>query len=313
MENQSKAGRDGLGPPGRRKDVPTAGGIYVALGLKNETVQVMRLSCRSEGTDLMELVNVAGPRKRTPSRSVRTGSGKAPLAGNREYPGELDSPDSPEERLYGETLARETEHDQDSDGYQQARPLPSDTAARGGVEEEKISSDSKLGSSRGGSRESSGEGLRDESRFSGQVYGEIPPSSNNWSGPGMVVALAANPSPACEIPAANVTPTSTPISRSRSGLGNPASIRSWGGVEASGAGSWIGGGGGGLGRRDGSGGFSGDEGGWDVREAQMFGLCSADGRVCCCRIVSAPGVPPRWQTVWGKQTEVRRIWVFEAT
>lgn len=162
----------------------------------------------------------------------------------------------------------------------------------------------EIGRRRGGGRAG---GRGHDWRVPVDVYGDIPSSANDWAGTGFVVGLAAEKiiSRASTAPSASAsvsaTPTGTPVAHPISGLGNSASRRGGWGAGSDGVVS----GGASGGRPSGRVGRVVDDDvcGDDVQRS--FGLCTADGRVCCCRVVSTPEGRPMWRTVWARQTEVR--------
>lgn len=118
-----------------------------------------------------------------------------------------------------------------------------------------------------------------------EFQGDIPLSLNGWSGGGLVVGLTES--------TRLRTPTEKPVSATPTGartlIPHTLSGQSTGSA----------------GRR---GGVSGTGGGVEndgVREPEgmSFGVCTEDGRVCCCRVVSTADGRPAWTTTWARQTE----------
>lgn len=266
-------------------------GVYVAAGLETGVVEVLRLSSRREGTRVFDLV-------RASERSDRMSSSlDAPTASRSVDEG----PDTTDEAAGGSNDVVGGDHDANEppDGGNPERSAPGTTGERSLSFQVTGAADDRSAPPRL-DREGSGPAEHSAALPEAPTAATSGPtasvlcgwhvpaeckSSESWTGRGLVVGFSdtgLGTAPFAGTPR-------TPLDRAF----GKAPRRGWGK-----AGESVGGRGGGR------------TAGGD--EQQVFAVCTMDGCVRCCQVVSNAEGQPRWKKLWTRQTKAssRGGWVL---
>lgn len=292
-EGEHGTGGDALGSSGSRRILaaaaatgtePSPAGVYVAVGLEEGMVEMMRLSSRRAGTRLFDLVD--------PSRRSEHGSSSPSNASNPTSAALVHGAPS-----HGTSDSAADPHGPETPHAEACTAEPDENAAAtgtaGGGDDGRFSlriwdptNEAPEGAAQAGE---TFRGTRRSScdwRVPADKTGPALHALLGGDGGGLVVGLAAS-SPAVASVAATSNPT-TPLSRAfsrrpRWGWGRASEGAATGraGVVAGASGVST----------------EGEEG------EQSFGVCTWDGRVGCCHLVAGADGHPQWRIAWTKQTE----------
>lgn len=288
------SGGGGDGVTGPAKDEYCVGGVYAAVGLESGIVQVMRLSSRRSESGRLDLISGSGRQLFDVAES--TAGSAAGAAGH-------SSTSTSTSHHHASTIPRFF-YAAASEGRPRADSRTGGESLEHACDEKSGGRESgslKLDAQDSGAEQAAGTGGGGEESEDDQWWvpvdpnADIPLSMHGWTGSGLVVGLA--PPHAHGYSAADNVVSATPT-----GAGTPLSHHNLSGHGTSNRGRR---GGSSSGGRD-----SGNVGGRQVYgDAQRsFGVCTADGRVCCCRVVSTAGGLPQWKRMWARQTEVDGDW-----
>ena len=296
----------------------SAAGVYVAVGLETGAAEVVRLSRRRAGTRLFDLVDTtARSSERLPSAWEAVGSGAADGGGGKsgggggdaggsgssgsalsdlKHPGHAGKPPEPSEGCLGGK----------SPAGEQGEGRISVASAGGGGDsddEDGVASlrldGEKIETEEGARSAATAAGPPATSAWCGwRVPADIdddgpgPHSSRGWEGPGLVVGLSnpADAAAAAVAAAAAYSSASFAVTPNTPLLNMSAGVRRWGWGRASEVTAGGGGARGGVGEGE--------------DEDRMFAVCTLDGVVRCCQVVSTAGGQPRWRTMWTRKTKV---------
>ena len=278
-------------------EAPSAAGVYVSVGLETGAVEVMRLSIRRAGTRAFNLVSASGRSDRMSSSSA---AGSRPV--NSDSPAVDGEPSGdgiisgrgggdydPNERLRGEELASAAA----VAATVEVVEGESSTAAvaSGGTIGEGLAARLRL--DRGDSGLPEPEILRAAAAAASVLGGwHVPADCNgydSWKGRGLVVGFSDTGLGTAPFAA---TPQ-TPLDRT---FGAAAAAPRWGWGKATG---------------ESVSGRSGSRAGGGNEQQPVFAVCTMDGCVRCCQVVSTAEGQPQWKQLWTRQTKARELFLSE--
>ncbi|CAM9136944.1 unnamed protein product [Scytosiphon promiscuus] len=249
-----------------QREATHSAGVYVAVGLETRAVEVMRLSSRRAGTRVLDLVSASERSDRLSSPCDEAASSR----GTSHGPLTFD--------LSGNDFSRIAGDDKDSNDHLRGEKLASQSA------EDRDSASQASGEV--GNRQACSpvdrdtsppeEGLLPGTVLCGWHVPADSSSSDEWTGRGLVVGFS-DPEPG----ASPFAPTP------RSPLDHTfTKAPKWGWGKTSDS----------VGARSTCWADRGDE-------QQVFAVCTMDGCVRCCRIVSTSEGQPQWTSLWTRQTK----------
>lgn len=252
-----------------QREAAHAAGGYVVVGLETRAVEVMRLSSRRAGTRVLDLVSAS-------ERSDRLSSpcdAAVSRHGTGHDPVVGDAP--------GEEISRPAGEDQDSNERLRGEMLASQPA------EDRDSASQASGpaeSRQGPPSPDRNTSLPEESVLPGTVLcgWHVPADSTSsaaWTGRGLVVGFSDTDAGASAFAPTPRSPLDHAFTKTPR-LG-------WGKANDS------------VGARSACWADGGDE--------QLFAVCTMDGCVRCCRVVSAAEGQPQWTNLWTRQTKVTLV------
>lgn len=266
-----------------KAETASAAGVYVAAGLETGVVEVLRLSSRREGTRVFDLVR-ASERSDQLSPSQETAAAFRPVD---------EGPDVGE--ASGDSLSQAVSGDYGAN--ERPRAAETGTGERG-------SSSQVVGMV--GDRAAR---LRLDREEAGLAERSFPPGATTAAAAAATAGPMASALCGWHVPAECNSPESWAgrglvVGFSDTGLGNAPFDRMprtpldrsfgkaprWGWGKAG----------------DSAGGRSGWRGTRGGDEQQVFAVCTMDGCVRCCQVVSTAEGQPRWKKVWTRQTKASR-------
>lgn len=287
-EDRPQGGSGSMPPLASRTDVmeqgASAAGVYVAVGLDTGVVEVMRLSSQRMGTRTLDLVIASERSDRLSSISDAAAAADSHPAADGSAAGDALggglSRLSSDDRDAHVCLRSDTSASQPAAEGEPAAKLSGETMSRLRLDRDGVGNQEERvlpGAAAAAAATATAAGLV-ASVLCGWHVPADSPSADAWAGRGLVVGFSdteVGTSPFAETPR-------TPLDH----ISGNVPTWGWGSKTSEGVGA----------RASSSRTGSGDG-------QQVFAVCTMDGCVRCCRVVSTAEGQPQWTNLWTRQTK----------